>query len=749
MSPIPCSLLLEVYEPTTLDYDGPSDGIVAWEVSTDPAHATPFLLAPRQYAEQEIDPIACTATIGQIEICVIDPPEVPGDQTTGWMTARVHDLLGRRCRLTRYIDDTIGWIVIADGPAGAPSMDSSYSAYRWTIRDTRETERKLTAFLHGGTSAIVPRGSLYGFGFYNDVADVEHSLLAPLLDDTAPVWGLMQVAYSGGRWIGKVDFGEQYVAQVDPGAPTADTIHIWRVSLQSIDTWANGHRANGDDPYDMSSGHGNQGLDAIIVANGITVADFNTQATALGVSFGPGTAWIASYRDALVTALGQPSADPLAPILGELRLSLDDDAVEAIHSSEVGSGIYGARNADVLWRVQGDTVWNMSRPTSPSNASVPFAEVQEFTDGTGLISVLLFSDTTVPDGFPSDGVAVEIIIRYRGPASEAFPYYVEGTLGDVLQNFYDGLYSTSTLEGIDGIVYDPSALDATAPDPRTIVRYDPAPFGQMGDPVLLRQTAPVTDGRSWTESTFYSPSGWIPALDNDAIISPILRNRPATIDTTLMLTDDRTVPTAGWNIGQRTVSEIRYSYMRYFIPGIFAGVEVAPDGLAIRPITVEYRDDAAELRYGPQSITYDAMAFCAIGDANGQPLTTGQETANVYAQAARFDILERYRDGVQTFSINARRDALSSVRVGTWVPWNLSWFPDRASGLRGSIADAAQIISIRDDNCTWRTLTLEESGSAGSLGGSPGYVDEVIVLGTDEPDPGFADTLVVFSDEES
>jgi hypothetical protein len=749
--PAPCSLLLEVFESISLEYDAPSSDIVAWEVSNDPAHVHPWLLAPRQYAEQDIDPVACTASIGQVEVGVIDPPEDPDDQDTGWMTARVHDLLGRRCRLRRYIDDTIGWVTIVDGPAGMPSMDTSYSAYRWAIRDTRDTERKLTAFTFGGTSAIMPRGSIYGFGHYTDLTG-DHVLLPSLLSDPHPIWGLMQVTLVGGRWIGVVDFSAHYVAQVDPTAPTLATIHIWNVSLQSINTWANGWRSAGQDPYDMWSGYGNQGLDAIIVGNGITVADFNAQAVALGITFESGTAWISGYRDALVTALANPLAKPLAPLIDDPRLDLDNDAVIAVQTTEVASGLYGAQTADVLWRVKGTTPWNLSRPTSPINQRTPVATSQAYNNGpsnngVGLTSVLLFNDASAPGGFPANGAVVEIIVRHRGAASDPFPYYVEGLLGDVLRDLYDGFFSLTPLEGISGMVYDPAALDDIPATLLTSVRYDSAAFDGMTDPVLLRQTAPVTDGRAWTETAFYAPSGWIPALDNDALISPILRSRPTVIDATLALTNARAVPTPGWSVGSRTVSEVNYQYSRFFIPATDADFTVSADGLAIRPITVTFRDSNAELRYGQQPINYDASAFSSIGGPYGESRIGQQEAAHVMAQAANLDILERYRSGVQTFSINARRAALPTVRVGTWIPWNLSWLPNRASGTRGSIVDAAQIVGIRDDNCIWRTLILEESAALGSLGGVPGYVDALAILMTDEGDPGLNNLLVVISDE--
>src|SRR4051812_14652818 len=108
--PARCSLLLEVYR---------ADGeVVDWSVSTDPAHQRPYLIGPANYEGQEIDPVAAAATIGTVEVGVIDPFQTPGDQTTGWMTERVGSLRGRRCRLRRYIDSTIGYVTLADGPAG-------------------------------------------------------------------------------------------------------------------------------------------------------------------------------------------------------------------------------------------------------------------------------------------------------------------------------------------------------------------------------------------------------------------------------------------------------------------------------------------------------------------------------------------------------------------------------------------------------------------------------------------------------
>jgi hypothetical protein len=155
--PRPCTLLLEVYEDDRTT--------VAWSVATDPSHPYPYLCEPANYGEQEIDPVAGAASIGQVEVVVIDRRQTEGDQDSGWLTAKIHDVHGRRCRLRRFTgEQEPGWVTLADGPADTPSMDDTYAAFRWVIRDTRETERKLRAFTES-TLSVLPVGVIGGFGY--------------------------------------------------------------------------------------------------------------------------------------------------------------------------------------------------------------------------------------------------------------------------------------------------------------------------------------------------------------------------------------------------------------------------------------------------------------------------------------------------------------------------------------------------------------------------------------------------------
>jgi len=647
----PCQLLLEVFEPVSI-YDPEAEAELAWEVSTDPDHLFPYLLAPRNYAEQEIDPIRCTASIGTVEVGVIDVPTVDGDQRSGWMTARVHDMLGRRCRLRRFIDDVTGWVTIADGPAGPPKMDSSYSAYRWTIRDTRETERKMNAFAIGGVTSIVPKGSIYGFGAYTD-DDGDHVLLPSTLD--TPVVGEFQLSSAGDLVLGVVNFAAHYT----PG--------------------------EGSDP----------------------------------------------------------------PSIDDPNMVIDEAGQQAIEISELLANVWGARNADVLWRIVGDTDWNVARPTTPTSFRQPFVGRSDVLVDDEVLQainyVTLFVADDVPDGFPTaSGDQVEVIVRFRGPASEDYPFYVEGTLGQVLKDLYDGVFSLAPTADLNGFLYDPAELDAMTEEFVARIQYDPDALAAMEERVCLRQTSAIPDARAWTEEKLYAPSGWMPTLDADLRIAPVSRAQPTTVDSSLVLEDAVVVPSPNWGTGERTVSEISYTYPRYFLPDLDSGIEVMADGLAQRDVEVRFQDAESRIRYGDALEEYDASAFAAIGDEEGLNIPGQLETGNMLAQAANFDVLQRYRSGVQSFPVSVRRSRIPFVKVGDWVPWELGWLPDRDSGLRGSVATAAQIVSMRDDDCVWRLLVLEEGSTSA---GNPGIVT-LLEKVDDEPGSGEG-SLRVLSDEES
>lgn len=627
---LPCAMILDVYED-----DGEA---IAWSVATDPAHPFPYLLFPSNYGAREIDPVNGAASIGTVDVTIADVHETPGDQDSGFVTARLTEIFGRRCRLRRFVSEALGFFVIADGPAGAPRLSESYAGYTFAIRDTRETERRLRAFTGGGTTSIAPVGPLEDWGATDD---------GPLLPAVLPLLGSTLITDVGG--------GE----------------FVCAVLFTSL-------------------------LD--------TVTDFPN------LRYSP-------------------------------RLELVEDAVEALKGVVTGARAYFP-DADILWRVHGTAdPYNVARPSVPAAYGERLGGVaggiNEATETAGecLTSVTLWAAASAPAGMPStNGVELDILVRHRGRATADLPYYYEGTLGDLLGKLYARELERPAEPA--GALYDPEGLD----DPSLGmigggVRTDAAAVAALVVPVLLRQTEPVDDGRDWAERMLYAPAGYIPSIDAAGRISPVSRARPAVV-TGPLIDDEVSEPSPEWDAGLRVVTGVRFNYRRYFIPGEFANVAIEADGLAVRDVQREYRDPSAEDRHGEQRVEYDASAFGAIGVA-GETFTAGggarpgvPEVGEALANEARYEVLERYRDGAPAFRLAVRRAAVPAIRDGQYCPIDLTWLPDFLTGRRGLTAAAAQVLSVENADCEWVTLLLEIS----TVVAVPGFYDAGVVT-SDIPSP--------------
>jgi hypothetical protein len=642
------SLELRVFAPASI-YDDYADEVIAYTISTDPAHESPYLLIPNQYATQEIDPIQCTASIGSIEVGAIDVPTIPGDQTTGWMTARVSDLRGRRCQLVRWMGTE--YITIADGPAGPAKMDPSYAAYRWTIKDTRELERQLQAFTSGGTASIVPRGIIPGFGAYQS-DDGPAQVIAPVV----PLTGhYIPASFDDGfgHIIGAVEFNNEFSGDIAPVEILTD------------------------------------------------------------------------------------------------RLIISDEGLALLQPSQLGPNTWACVTADVLWRIPGDTIWNVARAAFPASVRFGIGNIEQALFGPDpenqdLVNVLqqvyLYFDTVIPDGFPTEECDLEIVVRSRAAASDDFPYYLEGILGDVLTDLYTSKLTRAPDYG--GLVYDPAGLDASQSLKIDAIRFDPAPLACMTEQVLMRVADVADNVRDWADTNLYGPSGWIAAFDNTLQISPIKRDRPTSVDEASTAADSVVVPSPTWQEGNTTVSGVTYTYPRFFAPDPGSNIAVDPVGLAQRDVIIEFTDPSSELRYDENIEAYDASAFGAVGQPNGDSLPGRLEQASLFAQIAKFEVLDRYRSGAPSITVLALRTVFPDVRVGAWLRWDLSWIPNDKTGLRGDVS-IAQVLSIRDDDSVWRAFLLE---GVSDLGANPGDVTSLIKL-VDELEPGDATSLVLISDE--
>jgi hypothetical protein len=607
----PCALVLEVYED-----DGET---IAWEVSTEPAHENPFLCLPQHYGEATIDVVNGAATIAQIEVVVIDRRQIAGDQDTGFVTERVQDIRGKRCRLRRFISQEEGFVTIIDGPAAAPRMDG-YAAFKWVIRDTRETERKKKAFAVTGSTALFPMGVVDGFG-YNAVTDTY------LRDPVLPA-------------VGEARDGLFEI-------PESTTFP--QVVMRFLDTFPE----NTDEQRTITA----KALEAL-----------EGQLEILSTEDGPFSFTIHNWRCRF----------PNLTVRWRARGSVGDWNI--IPAGSVA--IWGQ-----AW-VNGAGGLELGRfMTNPLESS----------GGDGLIDRISFGDeratnfVTAPV-LPAHGQEVEAVLIWSGPPTETSPYHLEGlTLGELCERAYQGVYSLR--EPVTG------ALVPTG------IRHDPAALALLTDPVLARLDEPVEDIRDMLEKLGYGPAGWVPALDLDARISPVSQIPPDEIGGLIVVSNPITEPTDDWNAGQRVVNKLSFTYPRFFVP-TDPSVEVGGDGIAVRMITHEFVDPASIAKEGEFSVSYDGSLFGALGDGIGE--AAGVEHGAILANARRLYVFDRYRNGAQAIRVPVHRRTTASLRAGSWVPVDLSWFPDYTTRRRGMVT-GGQIIAIADLDCSSRELLIEEA----------------------------------------
>ncbi len=154
-----------VYELTVF---AANDTAELFDVSTDLAHARPYLKAPTSFPEQEINFAKGTASIGQVNVQVVDVPTSATDQDTGYLTAQLANggysaLNGHRAVLTENIDGA-GVTKVIDGVIRSIRLLDTFSSYEIELRDIRERERKTKAFATTTTPTLIPRGVLAGYG---------------------------------------------------------------------------------------------------------------------------------------------------------------------------------------------------------------------------------------------------------------------------------------------------------------------------------------------------------------------------------------------------------------------------------------------------------------------------------------------------------------------------------------------------------------------------------------------------------
>lgn len=395
----PCSLYLICYLEDRLTVD--------WIVSTDADGQAPqYSMEPEHYGEQEVDFLEGRASIGEVVVAVVDPRQVPDNQDTGWMTERLADTLargavqGRRMQLIRWVDAASPPVVIADGPASAPRLRASYAGFEWSIRDTRETERRLQAFGRAGSTTLLPMGVLNGYGWD---ALTETWLADPTID--TPL-------------LGRVD-------AVLAGAPNAGDPSQRAVSLTATPGNADALRRLNAAAHDALLG------DVQLLDETVTVSEYIDGGITYTVT-DIVIQWQTRFPALSLLWRAAGSSDPWqvldAPVLrGQFTQTHDTQ--------------FGTTSAGRIVERIADTVADLG--------------------DTWLATKLYFGHPT--QTLPAHDEDIEFVLVRIGVPSETLPLHVEGmTAGELLRDLYDGVYSPRDPETgaivPTGIRYDEDAL---------------------------------------------------------------------------------------------------------------------------------------------------------------------------------------------------------------------------------------------------------------------------------------------------
>jgi hypothetical protein len=651
----PCALVLDVYND--------DKETIKWTVGTSPTDPFAYLVEPEDYAQQEIDVGVGSSTVGTVTVIIIDPATNPADKQSRWMTAKLADLgipdiQGRRCRLRRFISDALGYTVIADGPAGTPTMDDSYAAYSFTIRDTRDVERKLTAFTSGfgretggpedgfdptGLKSLVPDGVAGGYG---------HVGSSYLISPATPITGTWH--YDSRDYAAPP--GSNQVTPAGIIQPVTGFISFADSTLSdAVQTAIRNATVLGGEvlvTYPIGGGH-------FVRDTGYNYLLFK----GLKVIWRDATtpeAWHVITDENLVQVGFHIHPDGSADTRTQL--------ISATIAGRPGDGdVIAPANYLQFGDLRYTPNWN------------PLPGAPEGTGGAG--------------DLPAEGQNIEIMLLYVGAPSADLPLYLEGmTVGELTKDLYDGVYSDRTVLGAvrpTGILYDEDALLA------------------MTEVVRARITAPVDDMRDWLEKSVYAPTGRAPALDRLGQVSPVSQIPPTDTSDLQVISDSVAEASADWNAGERLVNIVRFTYPRDYKPS--DETQTDPDGLVEISVVDEFDDEPSIDRNGEQVVEIVAPLFTAVGDDIGHPRNNDetQELGNQLAQDRGKYLINRYSYGAPTITVAVRRAATVLLRNGDWVLLDLSWLPDYVTNRRGLLA-LGQIVSLGDLDCAWRQLLIEQ-----------------------------------------
>jgi hypothetical protein len=196
----------------TVDVDG---NVTDASFSTDPAHLRSYMKLVENLGDSEIRFLDGDATLGQLTFELVDYPIDETDQDSGQVTALLAaasgigigntQLLGRRILVRQSEDGGATFSTVLDGIPTKVSILESNAGFRIAMRDIRERERKVRAFVSADTTQVFPSmAPKNGFGkiphFDETGALAGYDLLIPPGKGVSAKWSRITAPFDGQVW---------------------------------------------------------------------------------------------------------------------------------------------------------------------------------------------------------------------------------------------------------------------------------------------------------------------------------------------------------------------------------------------------------------------------------------------------------------------------------------------------------------------------------------------------------------------
>lgn len=417
--------------------------------------------------------------------------------------------------------------------------------------------------------------------------------------------------------------------------------------------------------------------------------------------------------------------DPLAPRAGS-PMMLDYLQPTDVSSPDGSDTEIVFGNHAIEWRAAGSAdpwtrferpvisipdSWNASLTGGRYDATVMSRqnELVEFVEGGEgrLWASAVYIGTQDSGQWPADGAAIEIRVRWHGPASEATPQHLYGPFNEVIPSILDGYYFRDDEWNIidPRLPYNQAAFDRFA-------KYTVA--GRITEPVAARAEDGLRAMLGWLEKHAFKPLGLAPGLNADHELVPVSFELPENTSGIVQL-DETNVLEMDWEHSSDTViNRVLFKYKRYS-RGVYESVEdiTAFDGIEVtdRSVVVAENDllplaSQSEMTLGRN--THEVETSLYGPDMSGNVfLEAGLSSPEKLAVRLAFAAFDRYLLGGQYARGTIARSA--GLDTGDWAVLAVPWLPDYRTGTRG-MSRLVQVVDATNVDELLMTVELVDAG---------------------------------------